>query len=100
MNEGIAYCKMLFENGIGSDFIYLAVNPRFEALTGLTDVIGKRATEVLPLFRDLDPGAFEILWQGGADWCTREVREVPQRISAVVRYVGVQPGARLCLSGI
>ena len=51
---------MLFENGIGSDFIYLAVNPRFEALTGLTDVIGKRATEVLPLFRDLDPGAFEI----------------------------------------
>ena len=60
MNEGIAYCKMLFENGIGSDFIYLAVNPRFETLTGLKDVIGKRATEVLPLFRDLDPGAFEI----------------------------------------
>jgi PAS domain S-box-containing protein len=60
MNEGIAYCKMLFENGIGSDFIYLAVNPRFEALTGLRDVIGKRASEVLPLFRDLDPGAFEV----------------------------------------
>ena len=59
MNEGIAYCKMIFENGIGSDFIYLAVNPQFEALTGLTDVIGKRATEVLPFVRDLDPSAFE-----------------------------------------
>jgi PAS domain S-box-containing protein len=60
MNEGLAYCKMLFENGIGSDFIFLVVNPRFEVLTGLKDVIGKRATEVLPRIRDLDPGELEV----------------------------------------
>ncbi len=60
MNEGLAYCKMIFENGIGSDLIFLVVNPRFEVLTGLKDVIGKRATEVLPRIRDLDPGDFEV----------------------------------------
>ena len=60
MNEGLAFCKMIFENGIGSDFIFLVVNPRFEVLTGLKDVIGKRATEVLPRIRDLDSGELEV----------------------------------------
>jgi PAS domain S-box-containing protein len=60
MLEGLAYCKMIFENGLGSDFIYLTVNQRFEILTGLKDVTGKRATEVIPRIRELDPGLLEI----------------------------------------
>ncbi len=60
MSEGLAYCKMLFENGLGSDFVYLMVNKRFEVLTGLKDVTGKRVTEVIPDIRELDPGLFEL----------------------------------------
>ena len=60
MREGLAYCKMIFENGVGSDFIFLTVNDRFEILTGLKDVAGKRVSEVIPRIRELDPGVFEI----------------------------------------
>src|SRR6185436_6579169 len=60
MHEGLAYCKMIFENGLGSDFIYLAINERFEILTGLKDVTGKRVTEVIPRIRELDPDLLEI----------------------------------------
>jgi PAS domain S-box-containing protein len=60
MREGLAYCKMIFENGLGSDFLYLTVNERFEILTGLKDVTGKRVTEVIPRIREVDPGLLEI----------------------------------------
>ena len=60
MREGLAYCKMIFENGVGSDFIYLTVNQRFHVLTGLKDVTGKRASEVMPRIRELDPDVLEI----------------------------------------
>ena len=45
MFEGFAYCKMVFENGKPQDFIYLSVNHAFETLTGLKNVVGKKATE-------------------------------------------------------
>lgn len=59
-NEGIARCRMIFENGIPVDFIYLEVNPRFGELTGLHDVIGRRVTEVIPGIQHTDPEIFEI----------------------------------------
>ena len=60
MIEGFAYCQMVFENGQPSDFIYLDVNPAFEALTGLRNAVGKRVTEVIPGIRESDPELFEI----------------------------------------
>ena len=60
MIEGFTYCQMIFEDGQPADFIYLDVNPAFEALTGLRDVVGKRATEVIPGVRESDPGLLEI----------------------------------------
>ena len=48
MLNGVAYCQMIFENGRPVDFIYLAVNKRFEELTGLKDVVGKKVTELIP----------------------------------------------------
>ena len=60
MREGFAYCKMFFENGEARDFVYLSVNDAFETLTGLTDVTGKRVSEVIPGIRSSDPGLFEI----------------------------------------
>jgi len=60
MNEGFAYCRMIFEEGRPADFVYLAVNPMFSILTGLKQVTGKRVTEVIPGIRESDPELFEI----------------------------------------
>jgi diguanylate cyclase (GGDEF)-like protein/PAS domain S-box-containing protein len=60
MREGCAYCRMDFDaTGRPLDWVYLAVNPAFEALTGLHDVVGKRISEVLPRTRDENPELFE-----------------------------------------
>ena len=60
MLDGFAYCQMLFdEQGQPHDFVYLAVNDVFGELTGLENVIGKRATEVIPGISELHPEMFE-----------------------------------------
>src|ERR1035441_269899 len=55
MREGFAYCRMIFEDGEGCDFVYLVVNSAFENLTGLKNVAGLRATEAIPGIRETDP---------------------------------------------
>ncbi|HUP03340.1 MAG TPA: PAS domain S-box protein [Bryobacteraceae bacterium] len=60
MLEGFAYCEMEFENGEAADFIYLAVNDKFDKLTGLKDVVGKRVSEVIPGIRKTDQGLLDI----------------------------------------
>ena len=61
MLEGFAYCRMLYdENGRPVDWIHLAVNPAFGALTGLTDIVGKRLTEAIPGITAASPELFEI----------------------------------------
>ena len=42
------------------DFVYLEVNEAFETLTGLKGVTGKRATEVIPGIRELDPWVLDL----------------------------------------
>jgi PAS domain S-box-containing protein len=54
MREGVAYCQVL-EDGEGLDFVYLDVNAAFEALTGLKNVVGKRASDAIPGIRQSDP---------------------------------------------
>jgi PAS domain S-box-containing protein len=59
MLEGFAYCKMLYDNqGSPVDFVYLDINSAFERLTGLKDVIGKRATEAIPGIMEEYPELF------------------------------------------
>ena len=60
MFEGLAHCRMLFEEGQPKDFIYLEVNRAFEKLTGLKNVVGKRVTEVIPGIRESQPGLFQV----------------------------------------
>jgi len=56
-----AYCRMVYDaTGRAVDFTYLAVNAAFEKQTGLRDVVGKRVTEVIPGFADLDSALLEI----------------------------------------
>ena len=59
MAEGVAFCQMLFEQGRAQDWIYLSVNKAFEELTGLKNVAGNRATEVIPGIREDYTGLFE-----------------------------------------
>jgi PAS domain S-box-containing protein len=60
MLNGLAYCRMLFEDGEPRDFVYLAVNNKFEAQTGLRQVVGKKVSEVIPGIRQSDPQLFEV----------------------------------------
>ncbi len=60
MLEGYAYCRMIYEYGRPCDFTYLDVNRSFERLTGLKDVIGKKASEVIPGIRESNPELIAI----------------------------------------
>ena len=54
--NGYAYCRMIYDDaGEPVDFVYLEVNPAFERLTGLRDVVGKPVSEVVPSFPEQSP---------------------------------------------
>ncbi len=55
MHEGLAYCRMLYVDGRPDDWVYLEVNDAFGRQTGLADVAGRRASEVIPGIRETDP---------------------------------------------
>ncbi|MGB8355613.1 MAG: transporter substrate-binding domain-containing protein [Chthoniobacteraceae bacterium] len=59
MAEGVAYCRMVFEGGRAGDFIYLEVNRAFENLTGWTNVVGRKESEVAPGFHEAPPAWLE-----------------------------------------
>jgi PAS domain S-box-containing protein len=48
--EGFAHCRLIVDGGLPVDFEYLSVNPAFEQLTGLRNVVGRRVTDVIPDF--------------------------------------------------
>ena len=54
MLNGYVQCRMLYEEGRPVDFIYLTVNHAFELLTGLTEVQGKKFSEVIPGLSKVD----------------------------------------------
>jgi PAS domain S-box-containing protein len=59
MLNGLAYCRMLLLDGKPHDFLYLAVNSAFESLTGLREVVGRKASEVIPGIHESDPQLLE-----------------------------------------
>jgi len=54
MLNGVAYCRMLYENGRPVDFVYLFTNQAFHVQTGLGSVKGKRVSEVIPGIQESD----------------------------------------------
>ncbi len=82
MFHGYAHCEMLFEKGEPRDFVYVDVNPLFEKLTGLKDVVGRRVTEVIPGIWESDPELFQTY---------RRVAETgnPERFETYVESLGV-----------
>jgi len=57
---GVAHCRMLFVDGVPAEWVYLDVNATFEKLTGLTHVVGRRVSDLIPGIRKANPEAFEI----------------------------------------
>ena len=68
--EGYARCRMLYDDsGEAVDWLYLAVNPAFERLTGLRDAVGKRVSDLIPGVIEADPellSAYARVAAGGA----------------------------------
>jgi len=60
MLDGYAYCRMVFADGKPADFVYLDVNPAFVRLTGLSNVVGRPVSEVIPHLAQSNPELFEI----------------------------------------
>jgi len=60
MQEGFAYCRMIYNEDGPLDFMYISINSAFETLTGLKNVVGRKVSEVIPGIRESDPGLFEI----------------------------------------
>lgn len=53
MNQGFCMLEILVdENNVPFNYKYLEVNPAFEAITGLKDIIGKTALDIMPEFAD------------------------------------------------
>ena len=55
-DEGFFVAEVLFRDGQAQDYRFLETNPQFASQTGLTNVVGKTAREVLP---DLEQHWFE-----------------------------------------
>lgn len=60
MQEGLAHCRMIFHEGAAADFEFLEVNPAFEKVTGLHDVVGRRMSEVVPGYGESDDDSLPV----------------------------------------
>lgn len=61
MSEGLAYCRIIYDtNGKPDDYAYINVNKAFTKITGLTGVIGKKVTDVMPEIKKTNPELLQI----------------------------------------
>jgi len=60
MLNGFAHCEIVYSDGEAVDWRYLVVNPAFEIQTGLKNVVGKLASEVIPGIHAQDPEILAI----------------------------------------
>ena len=69
MLNGVAFCKMIYENDQPVDFLFLFTNPAFHKQTGLGPVVGHLISEIIPNIRESDQQMFQIygrVAKGGA----------------------------------
>ncbi|MFZ2956661.1 MAG: PAS domain S-box protein [Candidatus Ozemobacteraceae bacterium] len=58
--NAVAHCRLIFEEGTPVDYEYLAVNPSFEKVTGLRDVVGRKVSEVIPGYCRDNPDSLQV----------------------------------------
>ncbi len=66
MLEGVAYCRVLDRAPGARDVLILDVNPAFEILTGLKNVVGKKVSEVVPGIWESNPELFDFCARAAA----------------------------------
>lgn len=60
LTSGYSYCEMIYDDGEPIDWVHLEVNSVFEAQTGLANVAGRRASELIPAIRTTDPELVDL----------------------------------------
>lgn len=92
MQDGFAYCQMLYRDGEPEDFVYLAVNEALGRMTGLKDVVGKKVSEVVPGFREQNPEILGIYGRvaksGGSERFEAHIKGLDQWLSVGVSSNG------------
>ncbi|HEY6951935.1 MAG TPA: PAS domain S-box protein, partial [Bacteroidota bacterium] len=58
MIEGYVYCRLIYEQNVPKDFVFIDVNARFEELTGLKNVAGKNVSDIIPGIQTTNPDLF------------------------------------------
>lgn len=81
MANGVALCRMIFDEGRPVDFVYLYTNPAFHTQTHLGDVLGKRGSEVFPGILQADPALIAMYGRVASGG-------VPERVETLVKAVG------------
>ena len=65
--NGVAYCRMIYDDDEPVDFRYLSVNEAFVGQTGLTGVTGRLVSEVIPGLRETDAELLKIFGRVAAN---------------------------------
>lgn len=86
MLEGYAYGKIIYDNDLPKDFVYIEVNSAFEKLTGLSDVVGKKVSEVNPAIHKSNP---ELLQTYGRVALTGQTERFETYIPSLDYYLSI-----------
>ena len=82
MVEGLAFCKMIYEDDVPVDWFYLEVNDAFEKQTGIAGATGRPVSEVIPGIRETDPELF-------ATYSRVALTGEPARLETFVKSLGL-----------
>lgn len=92
MLEGYAYCRMTFdEAGRPQDFIYEDVNQAFGKLTGLTDVVGRAVTDVIPGIKETNQEVFDAYARVVMTGNPERFETSLEQLGIVLRIVAFRP---------
>ncbi len=58
-HSGLAYCRMIYEEGLPQDFEYIETNAAYERLINSRNLAGKKVSEVLGFLKSSNPEVFE-----------------------------------------
>jgi two-component system sensor histidine kinase/response regulator len=83
MLGGYAHCRMVYAHGVAVDYVYLEVNAAFKAITGLTDVVGRRVSEVIPGYVQANPESMVVF---GGVALTGQPRRWEHQLDALERW--------------
>ena len=87
--SGFCVIELVFEDGAAVDFIYRKVNAGFQKVTGLSNVTGRRASEVVPAMEaDWFQAFGRVVSEGGISQFERQVSEPSRWYSVEAVRIG------------